>query len=49
MKRNWKSYAPVLVAASLLVSAAGPPTNASAATVPAELTDAEKEEYGVST
>ena len=45
MKRNWKSYAPVLVAASLLVSAAGPPTNASAATVPAELTDAEKEEF----
>ena len=45
MKRNWKSYAPVLLAASLLVSAAGPPTNASAATVPAELTDAEKEEF----
>ena len=45
MKRNWKSYAPVLVAASLLASAASLPANGNAATVPAKLTDAEKEEF----
>ena len=45
MKRNWKSYVPVLVAASLLLSTASLPTNANAATAPAELTDAEKEEF----
>ena len=45
MKRNWKSYVPVLLAATLLGSAASLPTNASAATAPAELTDAEKEEF----
>ena len=45
MKRNWKSYAPVLVAASLLGSAASLPANGNAATVPAGLTDVEKEEF----
>ena len=45
MKRNWKSSVPVLVAASLLLSTASLPTNANAATAPAELTDAEKEEF----
>ena len=45
MKRNRKFYVPVLVAASLLLSTASLPTNANAATAPAELTDAEKEEF----
>ena len=45
MKRNWKSYVPVLLAASLLGSAASRPVNANTVTVPAELTDAEKEEF----
>ena len=45
MKRNWKSYVPVLLAASLLGSAASRPANANTVTVPAELTDAEKEEF----
>ena len=44
MKRNWKSYAPVLAAASLLVSVAGLPANGNP-TAPTKLTDAEKEEF----
>ncbi len=45
MKRNWKSYVPVLLTASLLGSVASLPTKANAATTTARLTDAEKEEF----
>ncbi len=44
MKRNWKSYVPVLLTASLL-GMASLPTKANAATTTARLTDAEKEEF----
>ena len=45
MKRNWKSYVPVLLTASLLGSVASLPTKVNAATTTARLTDAEKEEF----
>ncbi len=45
MKRNWKSYVPVLLTASLLGSVASLPTKANAATTTARLTDAEKEGF----
>ena len=45
MKRNWKSYVPVLVAASLLGSAARLPANGNPTAAPTKLTDAEKEEF----
>ena len=45
MKRNWKSYLPVLVAASLLGSAASLPANGNPTAAPTKLTDAEKEEF----
>ena len=45
MKRNWKSYLPALVAASLLGSAASLPANGNTATELERLTDAEKEDF----